>query len=327
MATSTRSGAIYGIGRYGEVRYGVSNVAIIPDGSQASASTNSGLNIIGDANHTVISVSGVGLVAQLGPNAVSGEAVVLVTGTVGTASVNDNVSFKLDYKAVVDSVQGTGDVSVPTVVAKANVELSSESGVGLAGSPAVTADANTSVTGVSATAELGTPTQKTVNRIPVTGVTATGSVGTVTIVAKAVTDITGVSATGICGTVNAKAYSVYIVTGVQAASATNDVFVRNNARPTFTGVVGLTVVGTVAVTTTRFDYQAAREQYDRSRTVYVERKTGSKDRTVLVPFENRTVYVEARTSTANRVVYIPAQPRVVHVERSSSDSDRTLLAA
>jgi hypothetical protein len=36
MPTSTRSGAIYGIGTYGSVYYDVSNVSIVPDGVQGT---------------------------------------------------------------------------------------------------------------------------------------------------------------------------------------------------------------------------------------------------------------------------------------------------
>lgn len=50
MSTTTRSGAIYGIGRYGAVRYGVSNVAFIPDGLQATATSDGGVVVSSQAN-------------------------------------------------------------------------------------------------------------------------------------------------------------------------------------------------------------------------------------------------------------------------------------
>ena len=326
MTTTTRTGAIYGIGVYGTSRYGVTGVILVPDGVQAVGTTDSGVNITADANHTVVSIVGYGLVGSIGPDQVIGDANVPVVGVVCTGTVNDNVTFKLDYKAVVDSVQATGNTSAPTVVAKALVGLSGVFGTGVVGTATIVAKAVTLLTGVEGTTQLGTPTQKTVNRVPVTGTEAVGEVGTLTVVAKAVTGITGVSATGICGTVNVAAYSLYIVSGVQASGSAGDVTIRENARPTFSGVQATGFVGTSTVTVTIFDYNAVKDLYAAIRTVYVDRRSTSRDRTVLVPVSNRTVLVEASQST-NRVVYINAQPRVVTVERRSTSDDREVLAA
>lgn len=260
MTTTTRTGAIYGIGVYGTSRYGVTGVILVPDGVQAVGTTDSGINITADANHTVVSIVGYGLVGSIGPDQVIGDANVPVVGVVCTGTVNDNVTFKLDYKAVVDSVQATGNISSPTVVAKALVGLSGVSGVGVVNTATIIAKAVTLLTGVEGTTQLGTPTQKTVNRVPVTGTEAVGEVGTST------------------------------------------------------------------VTVTIFDYNAVKDLYAAIRTVYVDRRSTSRDRTVLVPVSNRTVLVEANQST-NRVVYINAQPRVVTVERRSTSDDREVLAA
>jgi hypothetical protein len=326
MTTTTRTGAIYGIGVYGTSRYGVTGVILVPDGVQAVGTTDSGVNITADANHTVVSIVGLGLVGSIGPDQIIGDANVPVVGVLATGSVNANVTFKLDYKAVVASVQGTGNTSAPTVVAKAFTSVSGVSSDGVIGTATIVAKAVTLVTGVEGTAQLGTPTQKTVNRIPVAGVEATGEVGDLVLVAKAVTDITGVSATGICGTVDAKAYSLYIVTGVEATGAVNDVTIAENARPTFDGVEATGFVGTTTVTVTVFNYEAVRDLYAPQRTVYVDRRSTSQDRTVFVTTENRTVFVEASQSS-NRVIYINAQPRVVTVGRRTTSDDREVLAA
>lgn len=326
MTTTTRTGAIYGIGVYGTSRYGVTGVILVPDGVEAIGTTDSGINITADANHTVVSIIGYGLVGSIGPDQVSGDANVPVVGVVCTGTVNSNVTFKLDYKAVVGSVQATGNTSAPTVVAKARTSVSGVFGVGVANTATVVANAVTPVTGVEGTLQLGIITQKTVNRILVDGVETAGYVGTTVVVAKAVTDITGISATGICGIVNAKAYSLYIVSGLEASGSVGDVAIRENARPTFDGVQAIGFVGTSTVTVTIFDYNAVKDLYAAIRTVYVDRRSTSRDRTVLVPVSNRTVLVEASQST-NRVVYINAQPRVVTVERRSTSDDREVLAA
>ena len=326
MTTTTRTGAIYGIGVYGTSRYGITGVILVPDGIQAVGTTDSGVNITADANHTVVSLVGLGLVGSIGPDQIIGDANVPVVGVVATGSVNGNVTFKLDYKAIVASVQATGNTSAPTVVAKALTSVSGVFGVSVVGTATIVAKAVTLLTGVAGTAQLGTPTQKTVNRIPVTGVGAIGVVGTVVLVAKAITNVTGISATGICGTVDAKAYSLYIVTGVEATGAVNTVTIAENAIPTFDGVQATGFVGTTTVTVTVFDYEAVRDLYSPQRTVYVDRRSTSRDRTVFVTTENRTVLVEASQSS-NRVIYINAQPRVVTVSKRTTSDDREVLAA
>jgi hypothetical protein len=296
MTTTTRTGAIYGIGVYGTSRYGITGVVLVPDGVQAVGTTDSGINITADANHTVVSIVGLGLVGTIGPDQVIGDANVPVVGVVATGAVGDNLTFSLGHTEAVTGVQATGNTSAPTVVAKALTSVSGVSSAGAVGTATIVAKAVTLVTGLEATAELGTPTQKTVNRVPVDGLEATGEVGDLVIVAKAVTDITGVSATGICGTVDVTAKSVYIVTGVQATGSVNDVTIRENARPTFDGVQATGFVGVTAVTVTQFDYEAVKDLYAPQRPVYVERRSTGKDRTVVIPFVNRTVYVEANQS-------------------------------
>ena len=81
MATTTRSGAIYGIGVYGTSRYGISNVAYIPDGLQGSATSDSGVVISGDANHVVVSLVAAGATGSVG---VVGVAVTSLVGVEAT---------------------------------------------------------------------------------------------------------------------------------------------------------------------------------------------------------------------------------------------------
>ena len=66
MATTTRSGAIYGIGTYGTSLYGKSNVAYVPDGVQGVATSDSGVVISGDANHVVVSLVAAGATGSVG---------------------------------------------------------------------------------------------------------------------------------------------------------------------------------------------------------------------------------------------------------------------
>src|SRR5512137_651422 len=114
MATTTRSGAIYGIGRYGAVRYGVSNVTYVPDGLESSATSNSGVTIRGDAHHVVVSLvcpAAVGDVGVVGV-AVTSMVGVYATGYVGTPSLS------LGCTTSVSGFSFTGYVGTTTVVAK-----------------------------------------------------------------------------------------------------------------------------------------------------------------------------------------------------------------
>jgi hypothetical protein len=181
MTTTTRTGAIYGIGVYGTSRYGITGVILVPDGVQAVGTTDSGVNITADSNHTVVSIVGYGLVGSIGPDQVIGDANVPVVGVVCTGSVNGNVTFKLDYKAVVASVQGTGNTSAPTIVAKALTSVSGVSSVGVVGTATIVAKAVTLVTGVEATGAVTTVTIAENARPTFDGVQAIGYVGSLTI--------------------------------------------------------------------------------------------------------------------------------------------------
>lgn len=119
MATTVRSGAVYGIGTYGIARYGVSSVNYTPDGVAAVASSDSGVIVIGDAQHVVVGVSMNAAVSSVG---VVGVAVTSVVGVEATAQIGDNVSFKLDCEFPVTGIYATAQVGSLSVTADANVE-------------------------------------------------------------------------------------------------------------------------------------------------------------------------------------------------------------
>jgi hypothetical protein len=76
MATTTRSGAIYSIGVYGTSRYGISNVAYVPDGVSATAAIGN-VSIVAKATVPITGVAGTGSVGSV---SVVGKAKVLPTG-------------------------------------------------------------------------------------------------------------------------------------------------------------------------------------------------------------------------------------------------------
>jgi hypothetical protein len=123
-------------------------------------------------------------------------------------------------------------------------------------------------------------------------------------VAKANTGLVGVEGISSLGIVAALAKALVTISGVSATTALGDVVVANNARPTFDGVSATGAVGTVTVTTTIFDYPAVAHLYDRRRTIYVERQSTAKERTVMVLAQSRRVYVDKNPTDYDRTSYV-----------------------
>lgn len=237
-----------------------------------------------------------------------------------------------------DSFVATGFLPISVVVNLSGVAASS-----LCGSVSVVGTATALPSGLSATGEVGTANFYLSARygegiygisrygiayrvVQPTGVLATGSINSVDIKANATITVAGTTSTSFIGSVIIRAASQVPVTGVFSTGFIGTVSIRENARPTFDGVGATGFVGTTTVTVTVFNYEAVRDLYAPQRTVYVDRRSTSRDRTVFVSSSNRTVLVEASQSS-NRVVYINAQPRVVIVDRRSTSDDREVLAA
>lgn len=180
MATSTRSGAVYGVGVYGVAEYGVSNVTVVPDGVQATGTTDSGLIITADGLHVVIGTTSSGLVGSIGVDQVTGDAVVIPTGVEATNSAG-TITHRTVNLVPVTGVAGTSAVGTTTVVADSNYAIDA---------------------GVSGSGEVGTVIAKVNNTVSVTNNAATGSVGSVVVLENEVQIPTGVSATGQAGTVS-----------------------------------------------------------------------------------------------------------------------------
>ena len=222
-------------------------------------------------------------------NAIYGEG---VYGTSRYGFVDPNVFHE------VSSVDATGAVGSVSIAAGSDVSLNIfvsaqviTDAPGIVGDEVtVTADAVVEPTGVAATGAAGDLLTQTENVFVVSSVEATGAVGDTVVEADANTAITGVSATATLDDVAITADSNVSVTGVAGITSLDTGFiVRNNARPTFTGVSAVGGVGTTTVTTTTNIFQAA----DRNarRQVYVLKE---KPRVVHIPQDRpRKVYVEA----------------------------------
>jgi hypothetical protein len=106
MASTVRFGAVYGIGVYGVDQYGLTSVTHVPDGVQAVATSDSGVVIIGDANHVVVGVTMGAAISSVG---VVGVAVTSVAGVVSTAVVGA-LSVTGDATLLLSGVAASGAV-------------------------------------------------------------------------------------------------------------------------------------------------------------------------------------------------------------------------
>ena len=180
MATSTSSGAVYGVGVYGVAEYGVANVTVIPDGVQASVTSDSGLIIEADGIHDIVDVTEFDLIGAVGDVGISAGATVVPTGAEVTGSIG-TITQKTVNRVPVTGVEGTGELGTLDFIGDSNYVLDS---------------------GVSGSLLVGTVVVAASAPVPVTGVTAATNAGVVTILENEVQIPTGVSATGVAGTVS-----------------------------------------------------------------------------------------------------------------------------
>lgn len=220
-------------------------------------------------------------------------------GVYGT-SVYDQVNISI----LVDGVQGVakntpsgiyglgiygGDVynvasSVTVVEADSNHVVVSVLAAGAVGQVGTVGEAVVSTTGVEATSAAGNITHLTVNRVPVIGVDATGELGTLVLVCEANIDAASVSGTTIAGTVITVGKALVIST----APAQLDGFIGTgfaifeNEVQIPTGVSATGSTGNVLVSTVIFNYNLFANEYAKNRTVFIDRRSTAKERTVAV---------------------------------------------
>lgn len=181
MATSTSSGAIYGVGVYGVDRYGSSNIAVVPDGVQGTLHPEPGFSIRADSLHVIVDVNELAMVASIGGDGVTGDAVVDVTGVEATVYAG-TITQKTVNRVPVTGIAATGEVGTLSITGDSNFVLNvSVSGSGAIGTPVVRASAPVSVTGNSASGSVGTAVILENEVQVLAGVSATGRTGTVTV--------------------------------------------------------------------------------------------------------------------------------------------------
>jgi hypothetical protein len=155
---------------------------------------------------------------------------------------------------------------------------------GFVGSVNVTGDSNFILPSVEATGFIGTVTQVTVNRVPVTGVVGTTELGDITLETNNYLDVTGFELVGFIANNAAQFNVTAILPSVAVTGFINDnLVILENEVLTLASVQGNALVGTPIINATIFDFNTVADLYDRSRVVYVFRRTTSKDRTVMIP--------------------------------------------
>ena len=171
------------------------------------------------------------------------------------------------------------------------------------------------------------PDTRSVNRIYIDGVESACAVGDVTITAASNTAVVSDAIIVTLGDAVALAAASVSVSGSFATGNIGDVSIFENARPTFDGVSATGEIGIPTITVTVFDYDAVASLYARTRTVFVERKTSAKDRTIVVAAQSRIVYVEHTSTPYTRTVDVSKEDRKVYTYRKSSSSDRAVLVS
>lgn len=287
MPSSVLTGAVYGVGVYDTSIYGSYGVTVSVDGVSATATLNDTLQISADASHTICTlclgvlptavgavdvvgnattaVTGISATATLGTPIIVATTVVPVTGVSVNGSTNTVdvfgeavVPVSMPVALVHEIVFG---ITVPDILADANIVAGSVFATGQVQQPSVAASSNALVTGVNTTSNVGTVSLETNNYLDISGIEIVSNVGSPVIIAKATVTITGVFATGSIGSVTILENEVQIPPAVVASF----------------------VVGTVTINTTAFDFNAVASQYSRTRTAYIPRKPTAKERTVIIP--------------------------------------------
>jgi len=251
-----------------------------------------------DTDVPVVGVAATGAVGTVSANPGAGLTGVAATGAIGTVAPNTTFAISV-------SASATGAVN--TVTANTGTTLTGVVGTGAvapvtAGTGTLEVDVLESLSGVSATGSVAGVEVKVTEILA--SVSATGQVGSITVGVGA--GLTGVEATGQVaelevGTGTLEVDVVEILASVDATTSIGTV------KPNVTKVLSTNLltgsVGTVSTTAVQFDFEAVKDAYDRSRTVYITGFTESaKDRRVYVQRETRKIYVERFSTAAERRV-------------------------
>lgn len=225
--------ATYGLGHYGQARYGE-----IPVYARAPLSVSTSGAIYGSATY--------------GSNTYGGSITETHSGVSSTGSVT-TVTVTADNNVSLPSTSATGSVTTATIVGDANLSLTGVSASGTTDPDVIiTADATHTVTSVQGTSATGTVGTVGVAIHQVDGVEGTGNTTTATISGDSLVAVSTGKITGSVNTVTTTADSNTSVTGVEATGAVGDAESLVNITITVTGVEATATAGDVDVFTGTF---------------------------------------------------------------------------
>jgi hypothetical protein len=178
----------------------------------------------------------------------------------GSIDSGNNQNWVLNPDAIPGTIQTTGVIGTVDFVGNNTLEVTGIQTTGEVGTVIASANANATVTGLDITSALE-------------GVTVTGSAGVFP---------NGLTSTGFVNLVQVIGVANVDVTGVSSVTALDSVVVIGRANINATGVSTTSALGDEAVTAIVFNYSAVAQLYDKNRTVYVNKRSTSRDRTVYV---------------------------------------------
>jgi hypothetical protein len=178
----------------------------------------------------------------------------------GSVDSGNNQNWVLNPDAIPGLIQATGLINTVDLVTNNNIDVTGVQTTNAVGTVVASANANATVTGLDITSALE-------------GVTVTNSAGVFP---------NGLTSTGFVNLVQVIGVANVDVTGVNSVTALDSVVVIGRANINATGVSTTSALGDEAVTAIVFNYSAVAQLYDKNRTVYVNRRSTSRDRTVYV---------------------------------------------
>jgi hypothetical protein len=142
--------------------------------------------------------------------------------------------------------------------------------------------------------------------VDLAGLSFTGSVGGLTVVVARSATVLPVGFFSITsvGNVSITSSSLHTLSGVSAAFNIGSITNRINVNTLLNGIALTTAIGNITFSGFIFDYNAVANLYNKTRTVYVEKSSTQKERTVSIQSQNRVVYVNNKPLSISRTVYI-----------------------
>ncbi len=289
-------------------------------GLSFTAGTNDFLSISGidgQLSSSSVSVSvpltGVASTCSVGSVVVNTTSTVTVplTGVSSTGNIGSVVVNTASILSVTVSLTGISSTcSIGSAVVNTSTSISTQltgvSSTGSIGSLFINASSIYQLSGVSSSTILGNSLVYLKLTVPISGVESSTFIGNVSIynVLGILVTPSSLTSIGYTGTLDVYADASTLVTGVYATCIIDSlpVVFLTHIDVLLTSLVSSVVLGNISVSNTNFDYNSVASLYDRTRTIYVDRKSSSKERTVVIDTQSRIVYIDSKSNSSTRRV-------------------------